>query len=267
MVAVCGARGRLLAAALAALSLVASGCGSSSSKPAQGPPASNGLALAQGSPPTEADCGFDQLGSSARSATGSEQPPAAGVYSYETRGSDSIPGTGGKPRELPGVSTQLVTPPRRKGGLTCFASEQRLSPGTRIANVYVIRGGDIYIVAIGFNTANYVQRVLPRPAILALSGTSTKYSGRFGGDTSGRYRIEIVKRGKRKVGGKSVPAVLLSVHAAFTGEIEGTQNRNTWLATDKSLLLEESGESDLRFGGDVEKLGYTVKLRSLQPGG
>jgi hypothetical protein len=253
-------------AALFAFSLAAcaAGCGGSGSS-GGGATASNGIELKAGAPPSASTCGFDRLGSSARSARGSQAAPAPGTYSYTSRGTDSVPGTGGRPRALPKSAETLITPARRSGGLTCFGSEQRYSPSTHTSNVYIVRGGDIYIVGVGFNTSSYVQKVLPQPAILAVSATSTSWTGAFRGPTSGSYRVEILRRGSMKVGGKSVSAVELSSKATFTGELTGTQDRTTWLARDRSLVLEESGHSNLRFGGDEEKLAYTIKLRSLQP--
>ena len=153
------------------------------------------------------------------------------------------------------------------GGLTCFGVEHRHSPTTRTADVYVLRGEDIYIVAVGFTTPGYVQTVLPRPAILALSGTSTRWSGSFSGRTSGTYRVEIPGRRTMRVGGRSVKVVQLTSSATFRGELTGSQTTSTWLAADRSLIVEETGTSSLRFGGDEERLTYRNRLVSLTPRG
>ena len=263
----CGLRGRIVTALLSSLSLVgvATGCGGGGSSSKQ--PATNALVLNPGSAPTASQCGFDQLRGSATSARGKTLPPAPGAYGYTTQGSESVPGQTGRLRPLPRTSDSLVTPVRRSGGLTCFGMEHRHSPSTRTANVYVLRGEDIYIVAVGFTTPSYVQTVLPRPAILALSGTSTRWSGSFSGRTSGTYQVEIAGRRTIRVGGRSVKVVQLASSATFTGELTGSQKTSTLLATDRSLIVQETGTSNLRFGGDEERLNYRDRLVSLTPGG
>jgi hypothetical protein len=190
----------------------------------------------------------------------------AGVYRYAVTGTETVPGSGGK-QKLPPVSESTVSPSVQKSGISCFGVENRYSPRTANARVYLIRGDDVYVVAAGFNTQNFVATVLPRPAILAVAASGTRWSGSFTGRTSGTYRVEILERGSINVGGRSLKAVRLSSKAIFHGDVEGSQTADTWLAENRSLVLREKSTVHLRFGGDTEALRYNAELRSPTPAG
>jgi hypothetical protein len=253
-------RPRVIATACA-LPLAFSACGDSGSA---GAPKSNRLALSASKAPTAAQCGFAGRGSPGRVAA-SSRAPAPGSYSYATTARETVPGQGGT-RPLPARSDSVITPTRLRGNLVCFGALRRYSSPTRTADVYLRRGDDIYLVALGFDTPSFVLTVLPRPAILALSGSSTTWSGGFTGRTRGSYRVEIVGRRTFKIGNKLVKAVGVRSSAAFRGEADGTQRGVTWLAIARPLVVAESGRSVLRFGGDEERLSFSSRLLSLTPG-
>lgn len=243
-----------------AIAVAASGCGGGDSSTAGAPPRSSAIELAAGTAPSVELCGFGEVGGAQASGAVKNEPPAPGVYQYATTGTER-----GKP--LPARTNTTVTPGTARAGLTCFGSEHRYTPKVRTADVYILRGEDIYIVADGFVTPNYVQSVKPRPAILALSGTQQAWRGTFAGATSGTYSVEIVGRRTFTIGGKRVKAVGLSSTATFRGETTGSQKRETWLATGRALVVRETGTSVLQLGGDVERLSYTDRLLSLEPSG
>jgi hypothetical protein len=217
------------------------GCGGSDESSSE-PPPSTRIELSAGAAPSAEQCGFAELKAD---ATGEPRnsAPQPGVYEYAS----------------------TVTPSTKRAGVTCFGSEHRYTDRVRTANVYILRGEDIYIVADGFDTPNFVQTVLPRPAILALSGTQEQWSGTFAGATSGTYSVEIVGRRAFTIGGRKVKTVGLSSRATFKGETEGSQQRETWLAVDRAIVVREKGTSVLRLGGDTERLSYTSTLKSLTP--
>lgn len=238
-------------------SLTACGGGSASK-----PPASNRLSINAATAPSKSDCGFAKLGRTG-AAGGSTRPPTSGVYRYDLSGTETVPSGGS--RKLPKLSESEVTPSVHRPGVACFGVQNRYSARTANARVYLIRGDDVYIVAAGFDTPNFVSTVLPRPAIIALAASGSRWSGSFAGKTSGSYKVEILERGLIKVGGKSVKAVHLSSTAHFRGEINGAQTADTWLAEGRSLVLREKGKVNLRFGGDTEALRYKMRLQSVTP--
>jgi hypothetical protein len=243
-----------MAQVMAAIAIgVLGGCGGGDST-ADDAPATQRIELSAAAAPSQELCGFGELrGPEAKGAPGND-PPAAGVYAYATAG-----------KGLPQRTESTVTPSTKQGGITCFGSDHRYTKTTRTADVYLLRGEDIYIVADGFDTPHFVQSVKPRPAILALSGTQQEWRGTFAGATSGTYSVEIVGRRTFTIGGKRVKAVGLSSRATFRGETTGTQRRTTWLATGRALVVRETGSSVLHFGGDVERLSYSDRLLSLEP--
>lgn len=233
------------------------GCGGSKE-----PSASQALTLSSATPPTAQACGFNELGSSSTSSNnGTASPPLPGTYRYATSGSLTTSGQG--QTVFPRQTTAVATPSRRDGGLTCFGIEHRYAPNVDAVDVYLLRGGDIYIVAIGFNTPSDVETIRPRPAILALSATQTSWAGAFAGETTGSYSVTIVGRRPFEVGGRRVPAVGLLSRATYRGAASGTQTARTWLATDRSaMVVTEVGRSSLQYG---EQLTYRSTLLSAVP--
>jgi hypothetical protein len=238
----------------------AAGCGDDQKTPDPTSPR-----LTAGSAPSARACGFDGPSSAPAAGRPASSPPRAGAYRYTTRGTGTVPGAG-RERRLPGTTIARVSPVSREPGLACFTVERRYSPDATTQNVIVLRGEDVYITGLGFETPSSVRSVLPRPAVLALSGNQTAWSGTFRGSTSGSYEVEIVGRRRFDVGGRSVEAVGLESRASYTGELEGSQRATTWFATGRSaLVVEESGETTVNFGGDRERLRFRSHLESLDP--
>lgn len=245
--------------------LVAGGCGGGDDGSSEGAEA---LSVEAGSPPAVADCAFENPESlgSAPAGAGRVSAPTAGTYRYATSGTETVPGEP-RPKALPKETETVVTPTRRVRELTCFGSERRISERTRLPEAYVLRGEDVYITALGFDTPNLVRGIAPRPAVLALSGTQSSWSGQFAGRTSGTYSVEIIGRRTFKIGGRKVKAVGLSSEATYEGDATGSRRGETWLAQDGSLVIAESGESSIQVAGGTEKLRYERRLVSLDPEG
>jgi hypothetical protein len=247
----------------AVITMLAAGCGGGSD---DDPDAPSGLRLSAGSAPSVEDCGFEDAKSLQGDGSGGATPtaPSAGSYTYRSRGAETVPGEG--VRNLPATVRLTVTPPRRSGKLTCVGFIREWSDRTTTYDVYVLRGEDVYVTAIGLDTPNSVQSARPRPAILALSGAGTTWKGSFGGDTRGSYEMEILRRGTLSIRGERVRAVQVSSSATYSGGTTGTRRATTWLGVDRPLILREDGDSSVRVGGGDERLRYTTTLNSLRPG-
>jgi hypothetical protein len=244
----------------ASLLACAAGCGGSTHS---SPPISDQLQLSSATPPPASGCGFDQIRASAAPARGrTAGAPAAGVYRYATSGTLSLAAQNRGASRLPATTEALATPVSRAGALECFGTEHRFGSGTSTVDVYLRRGGDVYAVALGFDTPNDVETVLPRPAILALSATATRWTGVFGGPTSGSYQFEILGRRAFRVGGRIVEAVGVSSSASYRGEVTGSRRATTWLSTDGSLIVAESGVITVDIGVAVDRLAYSLRLLS-----
>jgi hypothetical protein len=248
---------------LAAISVLATGCGGGSDDDDSGTPA--GLRLTPGTPPSVNDCGFEDAKSLQGEPSDAEPlaVPQAGTYRYRTRGAETTPDDG--VRNLPATTTLTVTPPRRSGRLTCVGFIREWSDRTTTYDVYVLRGEDVYVTALGLDTPNSVESARPRPAILALSGSGTTWKGSFSGATSGSYEMEILRRDTLSIGGERVRAVQVASKATYRGETTGTRETTTWLGVDRPLVLIENGNQTLRVGGGDQQLRYTTTLTALRP--
>ena len=261
-------QGRAATATLLALGLAAgaAGCGAAGPEARLG---STDIALSRSAPPSAGTCGFgDAAALREAAATATVRPSAAplpGAYLYATRGSTSDPEVATGTRPLPSRSTAVVTPARTAAGLRCFGRRLSFERHTDTSNVYVVRGDDLYVVGVGVGTPHLVQRVLPRPAILGLSGHETRWAGAFRGRTSGTYDVEVLGRRSFRVGDRTVTAVGVASRATYRGEVEGEQTSRAWMTTGRSLVVAESGRSVLRIGGAEERLEYRNRLLSLQP--
>jgi hypothetical protein len=240
---------------------LSAGCGGDDDAPAA---ESKRLTLTPGDAPTVEQCGFSELetaDSAARRKT--LEPPEAGAYTYRTKGTETASNEGRS--GLDPINDLVVTRPLKQGDLTCFGFEREFSPTTAVTNVYIQRGEDTYISAIGVATANYVTTIEPRPAILAAAGAGTRWSGQFSGATSGTYEVEIFDRRTISVGGERVEAVGLDSHATYHGETEGSQDARTWLATDHPLILSEQAQLVIKVGSATNRIDYESELTSLDP--
>lgn len=225
---------------------------------------SNRLTLTAGDPPSVEQCGFSELGSDeSGSPAKTLPPPEPGTYKYETTGTESVPNEG--TTKLGPVDEIVVTPDRTEGNLACFGFDRRYSPQTSISNVYIQRGEDTYITGVGLATSNYVTTIEPRPAILASAGSGTRWEGKFSGETSGGYEVEIIARKEISVGGESVEAVGLESRATYNGETEGSQIAETWLAVDRPLILADKGKLTIRVGSATNRIEYDSRLTSMTP--
>jgi hypothetical protein len=77
--------------------------------------------------------------------------------------------------------------------------------------------------------------------------------------------VEILGRRRFDVGGEPVTAVGLRTRATYRGDVVGEQSTRSWLATDRSLVIAESGRSVMRLAGAEQRLSYRNRLLSLQP--
>jgi hypothetical protein len=240
---------------------LSAGCGGTDDAPAA---KSNRLVLASGSAPSTEQCGFSELGTAESDArTKTLRPPKVGTYRYETTGTESAPNEG--KTKLGPENDIVVTPARTDGDLACFGFDRQYSAATDVTNVYIQRGEDTYITAVGLATPNYVTTIEPRPAILASAGSGTRWSGEFSGPTSGSYVVEIFARRTISVGGERVEAVGLASHATYQGETEGSQDARTWLAVDRPLILADRGRLVIRVGSATNRIDYETRLTSLEP--
>ena len=243
-----------------AITLTAGGGGDDDAPAAE----STRLTLTAGTAPTAEQCGRAELPAQDTAARAETlDPPGAGTYTYRTKGSETASNEGQS--ALDPINDLVVTPPLEDGDLTCFGFEREFSPTTAVTNVYIQRGEDTYISAIGVATANYATTIEPRPAILAVAGSGTRWSGEVTGATSGTYDVEIFDRRPVSVGGERVEAVGLASHATYHGETEGSQDARTWLATDRPLILSERAQLVIKVGSATNRIDYESELTSLDP--
>ena len=244
---------------LAALTIL-SGCGDSS--------AGQSGAVEVPSKPSAVECGFRGTPEPARATgAGSEvkPPPAPGVYRYKVTGTQLVPGSGIRVKDLPPRGDLFVTRARRHGALTCFRAQRRYAPDIANTATYVIRGRDVYLVNLRIQALGESHEIRPDPPVLFLSDEGSSWSGQFGGQTSGSY--EFLARGERslRVSSQRLKVLGVSSVVSYRGAVNGTQRTTTWISPSRELVVSESLRSRQRFGVDSLRLRSRSRLLSLDP--
>lgn len=232
------------------------GCGGEGRKkaPAQ-------IKLARPAEPSASDCGKGLSNTSERP----ERPATPGTYSYSTEGEKALIGAKRHVSKLPAQTEVIVTPARKLGNILCYVTQRRYGPSLGDTATLLVRGKDVYLRGMRFQSGGYIKTLAPRQPLLSLSGSELDWSGSFNGPTSGRYAAEVIGRKQIKVGPKPVRAVGIKARISYAGEIEGWERSTSWVAIDHNLMVAESVEKERKFGLDKLRLEYESKLQSLGP--
>lgn len=255
-------RAACIAACIAALALA--GCGGDD----DGDDGQDGGGAASLLPPprtpSAADCRAKGLETSERP---DRLAPAAGTYTYDVDGRSESIGETRRTSRLPERATLVVTRPARIGRLLCFKVQRRFSPELADETTFVVRGGDVLVTALAFQSGGQVTQVQPRPAILSFDGGATEWSGSFAGATRGSYRASVGERREMRVGGDRVIAAPIESQVSFGGEVRGTDRSTRWGSERDNTLIEERVVQERTFGLDRLRLTYTARLRDSRPSG
>lgn len=236
--------------------LALSGCGSSDK------PAAKALTLQRPVKPTAAQCGRGL----AAGATRPEAPTPAGTYQYATHGTKALIGERRHARKLPSRTTVVVTPARKLSNIWCYVIQRRYETDLGDTATFLIRGPDVYLRSLRFQSGGYIKTLSPSQPLLTLSGAELDWSGVFRGRTSGRYAAEIIGRKRFKVGARTIRAAGVRTRISYGGEIKGWERSTRWITTNRNLLIAENVTQVRNFGLDRLRLSYTSRLKSLTPG-
>lgn len=240
--------------AIGAALWILSGCGGET-------PKAKPIVLPPPTTPTTADCGLTGEGSRRES----ENPPPAGKYTYDFAGVRQVSGGTNKTTKLPPQMQVLITDAIRDGGQSCFTMQRRYERDFGDTATIVVNGSDFLLRSGLFQTGGEIIDFIPDPPIVLLSGDQTEWSGSFTGTTSGRYKATLIDRKRVRIDGKSIEVAGIQTDVSYSGEIEGTESAERWLAINSGLLISESVKQRRAFGLDTLKLRYKSKLKSLDP--
>lgn len=251
----------VLALLCAGVTLALAACGSSSTE-------AHPSALAPPDPPSAKICG---IGSSAEAPAGGardgekQSPPPAGIYSYRTRGRSGVPSEALRARDLPRVTTLIVTRSRRFGGLACFRMQKRYSPRLANTETYVIRGDELFLVGLRIEALENAQEVRPVPAVLFASRSGSKWSGGFSGRTSGSYVVTGLGKRPFRLGSKRLKVTGLRSSVSYRGAVTGTQTTTAWISLARRVIVSERVVLRERLGVSEVRLRLRRRLMDLAP--
>jgi len=217
--------------------------------------------------PSAAECGFRTMpgASGKRKSPSAKTFPTAGVYRYNMIGTQAVPGSGVRVKNLPPHSDLFVTPPRRYRGLTCFTVQRRYAPDIANTTTYVIRGRDVYLISLRIQALGESQGIRPNPSVLSVSNTGSSWSGQFGGPTYGSYAFSGLGKRTFRVKSRLLPAVGISSVVSYRGAVNGAQKTITWISPRQNVVLSESVRSRQSFGVSALQLRSHSHLVSLKP--
>jgi hypothetical protein len=291
MVLLTDKRMRYLSVGATSLALFVAGCGSddddsgsastspstSASKPA-GDTASEVALAGPPSAPTAGECDAVAKKLPAKQAPG-VKPPAAGTYTYDTKGTIAKPG-GGK-IQLPSESKVIVTEPTKSGNIVCFRAQLAYGSEAEGTGTLAVRGKQSFAVDAEFTAAGQRSTVQPEPPYpspaagdLSASGSyqgTVEFEGPSGkatGPVQGRYAYDTIGRKEMTVGGEKVKVVGIEARGSFRGENgSGTDQRTEWISVADRVVVAETVEQVRTTGDQTVRTSFKSKLQSLTPTG
>ncbi len=233
-----------------------SGCGNGDK------PKAKEIKLPRPGKPTAAQCG-----SALTATTAPELRPASpGTYKYKTKGKREMIGEKRRVSKLPARTEIIITPARMVDNVWCYVTQRKYEKDLGDTVTFLIRGSDMYLQKMRFQSGGYIKKLTPKQPLLMLSGTEIDWSGVFRGRTSGRYAAEIIGRKSMKVGSRKVKVVGVKTRISYGGDIEGWERSTRWIAVDRNVVVSENVVQQRKFGLDKLRLSYTARLVSLKPG-
>ncbi len=188
-----------------------------------------------------------------------------GTYRYATTGSFTSTLTGTQSRT--GQKTLTVDPPSGSdqhsvlGGL-----------GQTTDQVLRLDGGSAYLVSLHLTDTGVDKEVRPSPPALAVPGDAAPgrtWSWRAM-STDGKTVVDssftAVRTEDVSVGAERVPALVVEVVLALSGDIMSTSRQTLWLSAGHRIVLRQDESTNGRFGLFTFSSTSTDSLLSLTPG-
>jgi hypothetical protein len=225
-------------------------------------------AIAPPAPPTARICGVDSAPPRGRSAGGRRRRPTPpGVYRYRTRGYSGVPDEAVRARSLPRITKLIATRSRRFGDLVCFRLQKRYAPDLANTETYVIRGNELFLVGLRLEALGQSREVRPTPAVLFGNGTGSRWSGRFGGATSGSYDVTALGERVYRLGGERLRVTGVRSTVSYRGKVSGAQTMTAWISPGRRLAVAERVALRERMGVSDLRLHLDRRLLSVDPSG
>lgn len=253
-------RARTAAVMAIAIAIVVAGCGDSddTSTDARAP------AVEPPSIPDARACDAQELATAVRP---DRLVPASGTYRYQTKGTRTVSSSDGEPdvKQLPAQTEVVITPAKSFGGLRCFRVQRKLTKTIADTATLVVRGSDLYLTEVLFETNGQRDIVRPRPPVHSLDPDETEWAGAFRGATSGSYRATSLGRRQMRVADRRARALGVQLQLSLAGDVEATEVSTRWLLPSRNLNLSERVLQKRDFGLDRITLRYSSTLESLNP--
>jgi hypothetical protein len=215
-------------------------------------------------------------GPTVTNAPGTGAPaPAAGAtpvgrYPATQDGSEQFASTGGTPttRRYPSTTELRVS-----GSGARRVAEIAYSPDRDDTLTLAYTSGRIDLVSargrVRVGTYEQTRDLRPTPAIVVLPASARAgqtFTGRFSGESTGRYDGRVLRRERLTVDGRPVDTVVVDLTITLeSGPAVGTIRTTTWWEPTRSLPVKQTTETELRDALATYTQRVTVTLTSTTP--
>ncbi|TMK89511.1 MAG: hypothetical protein E6G57_01025 [Actinobacteria bacterium] len=201
------------------------------------------------------------------------KPTAPGTYHYDTSGSSTV---GAQSSAPPSVTPLVVDPPA--GTRQHSARDERDSSGNGSLTETTLdfQPQGVYLVEIKVTTkagtlgSQTLDFVANPPALAAPTGVKPGQSVEFdlsGSGTNIHVHIDFVRMETLTIGGQAVDTMFIHQVGTLSGQINGTQTSDSWVAPQYDLFVKDHTVADLTAYGSIKAHSdITSQLQKLTPG-
>lgn len=192
--------------------------------------------------------------------------PQAGRYVYAQGGYEEFCSPSCERYDLP--PRQRVEA-RRSGssGAVTVVTEAHMS-GDRVLRTttrYTPQSASITDVHTSFNYEGFKfsQTYHPQPPVTSMQlplDVGAKWSGSWQDDTSGDYRVEVLRREAVTAGGKTCNCFVLDTFTRFRGDFQGTADITAWIDPATNVPVRSRGKIDLTTAFGRYKTAFLISL-------
>ena len=143
--------------------------------------------------------------------------------------------------------------------------QKRYTPQLANTETYVIRGNELFLVGLRIQALGRSQEVRPVPAVLFATNSGSRWSGSFGGSTSGTYSFTGLGTRHFHLGGKRLKATGVRSSVSYRGEVSGTQVTTAWVSPSRRVIVTEEVRLKERLGVSQVRMRMQRRLLALMP--
>jgi hypothetical protein len=202
---------------------------------------------------------------SSPAGAGGVASPAAGTYVYAQKGFEEFCSTGCERDRLPPRQNVSASYGTRSASSTVVVTEARAS-GDRLVRTttrYTKAAAEVLEVHLEYSYEgfNFSRTYRPEPPVASLRfplRAGRSWSGRWSGDVSGRYSVDVV--GRERFAGSRVAQ--LQTKTRFRGDLNGRANVTLWVDPGDGTVMRTAGNMTVDMGFGTYRSGFATALRS-----